>query len=119
MANTHAVYVKTDERGVLTQVGSSAFLTDLDGWTLFDEGAGDRYFHAQGNYLPLPLTDERGVFRYKVENGQIVARADDEMDAEAVFTPENGMDEVRQRLAALEMQLSGYEAAYREGVENA
>lgn len=45
-----------------------------------DSGHGDRYHHAQGNYLPGPLVDERGVYRYALEDGAIVERTQEEMD---------------------------------------
>lgn len=78
----YGVYVKTDAEGRITAINSSAFLPDTDGWTLIDEGDGDRYHHAQGNYLGKPLMDERGVLRYKLEGGKVVERTQAEMDAD-------------------------------------
>lgn len=75
------VLVQTDEAGRVTAINSDAFVSG-DGWTAIDEGEGDRYRHAQNNYLPKPLTDERGVYRYKLVDGLVVQRTQAEMDAD-------------------------------------
>lgn len=62
--NSYIVYVKVDGENRITAVNSSAFLHDTDGWTEIDRGYTRRHHHAQGNYLPKPSMDERGVFRY-------------------------------------------------------
>lgn len=74
------VYAMVDERGRITAINSSEFLTDTADWTKVDEGYGDKYHHAQSNYLDKPLTDERGVHRYKLTDGQITERTAEEMD---------------------------------------
>lgn len=76
------VYSRVDDKGRVLEVGSSAFLRDLDGWIEIDQGAGDRYQHAQANYLPRPLLDERGICRYKLIDGALVERTEAEMDAD-------------------------------------
>ena len=85
--NPYAVLVRTDEQNRITEINSSAFVADANGWTKIDEGWGDKYHHAQGNYLPKPLMDERGVYRYKLENGQAVERTQEEMDADYAARP--------------------------------
>lgn len=80
----YIVYVRADDVGRITAINSSAFLTDATGWTQIDSGYGDRCHHAQGNYLPGPLYDERGIFRYKLVNGRPVERTQEEMDADYV-----------------------------------
>ena len=72
--DTYKVYVKTDENGIITAVNSSAFLTDTTGWTEIDEGTGDRFHHAQSNYLSEGLMDECGVYNYKLADGAPVLR---------------------------------------------
>lgn len=79
------VYVKPDEAGRITAVNSSAFLTDTDGWVKIDHGGGDKFHHAQGNYFPKPIMDERGIYRYKLVDGEAVERTQEEMDAD--YTP--------------------------------
>ena len=78
------VYVKPDEAGRITAINSSAFLTDTDGWVKIDHGEGDAFHHAQGNYFPKPIIDERGIYRYKLVNGRPVERTQEEMDADYV-----------------------------------
>ena len=80
----YIVYVKVDESNRVTSINSSAFLADAIGWTEIDSGYGDKYHHAQGNYLPGPLTDNRGVYRYKLVDGKAVERTQEEMDADYV-----------------------------------
>lgn len=76
------VYVRADDAGRVTAIDSSAFLVDLTGWTQIDEGNGDRYHHAQGNYLPGPLMDAQGRYLYKMAGGAVVARTDAEIAAD-------------------------------------
>jgi hypothetical protein len=76
------VLVRVDSAGRVVAINSSAFVQDTDGWTEIDSGYGDRYHHAQGNYLPGPLMDDRGVYRYKLVDGAVVERTQGEMDAD-------------------------------------
>lgn len=82
--NPYIVYAKLDEENRITSINSSAFLRETDGWTEIDSGYGDKYHHAQGNYLPGPLMDERGIYRYKLADGKAVERTQEEMDADYV-----------------------------------
>lgn len=83
----YSVYVKTDETGRIVAVNSDAFLSSLDGLVKIAEGYGDKYHHAQGNFFSLPLMDENGVFRYKLENGQPIERTEEEMAADVQELP--------------------------------
>lgn len=113
----YQVYVKTDENNRITSVDSSGFLSDLTGWTKIDEGGGDRYYLAQGNYFPNPIMDERGIYRYKLVDDVPVERTQEEMDADHEEPiPQLTAEE---RIKALEDQLAAYEAAYAEGVNEA
>lgn len=87
MIDIYTVYVQTNAEGHITAINSDAFLSDLDDWTLIDAGYGDRYHHAQGNYLDKPLMDERGVYRYKLADGKAVERTQEEMDADYTARP--------------------------------
>ena len=60
----YIVYIKTDDKNRIKGVDSSAFLQNTDGWIEIDQGYTKAYHHAQGNYLPGPLMDERGILRY-------------------------------------------------------
>lgn len=94
------VYIKIDSENRVIAVNSEIFISNNSGWVEIDNGNGDRFTHAQGNYLPMPLTDENGVFRYKFENGGIVERSADEMSAD-IPTPEISIT-LEQRLSATE-----------------
>ena len=110
------VYVRTDENGRIIAVNSSVFLRDTDCWTKIDEGHGDRYHHAQGNYLSKPLMDDRGIYRYKLIDGEAVERTEEEMGADWVEpTPQPDLatqvaelrESNRQLQEALNLLLSG------------
>jgi hypothetical protein len=99
------VLVQTDEAGRVTAINSDAFVSG-DGWTQIDEGEGDRYRHAQNNYLLKPLTDERGVYRYKLVDGLVAQRTQAEMDADfdARPAPEPTAEEKERTLLKAQIQ---------------
>ena len=99
------VLVQIDDVGRVTAINSDAFVSG-DGWTAIDEGVGDRYRHAQNNYLLKPLTDERGVYRYKLVDGLVVQRTQAEMDADfaARPAPEPTEDEKERTLLRAQIQ---------------
>ena len=68
------VYIKTNEQHEITEVGSSIFIEDLEGWIEIDEGSGDKYVHAQNNYFDKPLKDEEGNYNYLYINGKVYER---------------------------------------------
>jgi hypothetical protein len=83
----YTVLIKVDSESRITEIDSSAFLVDTTGWVQIDEGVGDKYHHAQGNYLPAPLYDERFIPRYTyVPDGDPKwrERTQEEMDADYV-----------------------------------
>lgn len=96
----YIVYIKTDNTNRITAIDSSAFLSDITGWTEIDSGFGDKYHHAQGNYFSQPLYDERGICRYKLVDGKPVERTQEEMDAD--YTPTEIKPTTEQRVDALE-----------------
>ena len=108
IASTHVpdyrVYVQTDEQGRITAVNSSAFVGE-DFGTEIDQGYGDKYHHAQGNYFPQPIYTEDGIPRYKLEEGQAVERTEEEIqaDREALSKPEPAptVEELQAKIAAL------------------
>ena len=71
----YGVYVLVVNRGTVININSSAFLENTSGWIKVDEGAGDKYHHAQNNYLEKPLydiTDVGVVYNYKLVDGEVV-----------------------------------------------
>lgn len=83
----YKVYIKTDENGIVTAINSSAFLTDLTGWIEVDEGTGDKYHHAQGNYLPKGLMTDDDIYQYKYTDGELQKRTEEEIQKERDSRP--------------------------------
>lgn len=99
--NTYNVYVITDENGIITAINSSAFLTDTADWTEIDEGEGDKYLHAQNNYLPDRLMDENGIFNYKLTDGKPELRTAEEKAPELKrIAATQEISELKAKLAA-------------------
>lgn len=139
--NPYKVYVSVDPAGRVYAINSSAFIFYTEGWVLIDEGYGDRYHHAQNNYLPGQLMDMRGILRYMATpvaewpereavhrfeyegvEWAIYERSQEEMDADYT-PPEDNPDtddgDLAAQVAALQKQvdeqaaqLAAYEAAY-------
>ncbi len=108
----YEVYVQTDDANRIIAINSDAFLSDTEGWVRIDEGDGDRYHHAQGNYFDKPIMDERGIYRYKLVDGKPVERTQEEMDADyappvPVPTAEERMVEIESALIELAAMLGG------------
>lgn len=82
---TYQVYARIDDAGRVLAINSSAFLHNTAGWTMIDRGHGDRFHHAQANYLPLPIFDENGHANWRLEDGRPVERNQEEKDAD--YTP--------------------------------
>ena len=78
MKETIKVYVKINENNIITDINSSIFLNNVEGYIQIDEGSGDKYAHAQGNYLEKSLVDESGRFNYKFEDGKILELTEEE-----------------------------------------
>ena len=76
------VFIKTDSKNRITAVNSEIFISDFSGWVEIDSGDGDKFAHAQGNYLPKSVIDDNGIFRYKYVDGAIYERSADEMAAD-------------------------------------
>lgn len=110
--NKHTVLIKLDGKNRITDINSSAFLLDTTGWTQIDEGTGDRFHHAQGNYFPAPLYDERGIPRYTyVPDGlpRWRERTKEEMDAD--YVPPELVTPLEDRVGAVEIKTGDLEEA--------
>ena len=78
----YEVYAKIDEKNSIIAINSSAFLDDISGWIKIDEGLGDKYHHAQGNYFDKSIYTADGVPRYKLVDGKAVERSEEEIEAD-------------------------------------
>ena len=79
------VYTKLDNHNVITEINSSIFLDNVEDYICIDEGNGDKYAHAQGNYLEKPLIDFQGRYNYKYINNNIIELTEEEK--EKLFPP--------------------------------
>jgi hypothetical protein len=68
------VYIKVNEFNEIVDILSSVFLKNNTGWIMIDEGYGDKYAHAQSQYLDNSLTDMEGSYIYKFINGNIIQK---------------------------------------------
>ena len=108
----YQVYVFVDSENRIVDVNSSAFLPDTTDWIQIDEGAGDRYHHAQGNYFPKPKYDKRGIPRYSYvpnEDPKWRERTPEEMDAD--YVPPEPVTPLEDRVGAVEIKTGDLEEA--------
>lgn len=106
----YIVYAKLNDSGYIIAVNSSAFVADTSGWVQIDQGHGDKYHHAQGNYFPLPIITDGGAYRYKLVDGvPAECTAEEIAQQEAMIQPPPKPVSVWDEMAA----------AYREGVQSA
>ena len=80
--NPYIVYVKINCHEYITEINSSAFLSDLNNWIEIDQGYSDKYHHAQNNYLSNSLITENGAFRYKLINNKVFECTAEEIAAQ-------------------------------------
>ena len=83
----YKVFAKIDTNGCIIGINSDAFLQDTNAWTQIDEGEGDKYHHAQGNYLSGPLATLEGIPRYKLDRGKVWERTAAEIQADIDAIP--------------------------------
>lgn len=75
------VYIKINEQNIITDINSSIFLNNVEGYIQIDEGSGDKYAHAQGNYLDKCLVDESGRYNYKYVDNKVVELTEEEKES--------------------------------------
>nr|DAI35810.1 MAG TPA: hypothetical protein [Bacteriophage sp.] len=79
MENEYKVYVSLSN-GYITSINSEIFLSqeEIQTMTEIDKGQGDKYAHAQSQYLEKELVDEQGRYNYKFLEGKVVEVAEEE-----------------------------------------
>lgn len=75
------VYIKIDENKVIKRIESeiSSPYIDFSDWIMIDEGYGDKYALAQGNYLEKGIIDEKSRHNYKYDD-KLVELTEEEKD---------------------------------------
>lgn len=76
------VYIKIDQNKCITDIISNLTLKDPTGYIEIDEGFGDKYCLAQGNYFPQEksLIDGQGRYNYKLIDKKVIELTDDEKE---------------------------------------
>lgn len=79
MNNEYKVYVSLSN-GYITSINSEIFLSqdEIQTMTEIDKGRGDKYAHAQSQYLDKELVDKYGRYNYKFVEGKVVEVAEEE-----------------------------------------
>lgn len=73
MEDKAEVYIKINENNEIIEINSNLFIESTEGYIKIDEGYGDKFAHAQGNYLDEPLMNlETMKYNYKYEDEKIV-----------------------------------------------
>ena len=106
-------YIQTDAEGrILRCEGEYTLPSDLDGWTLIEEGTPcDRLNLAQSHYFDGGLYTVDGIPRYKWDGSAAVLRTDEEMEADRAAIPgPKPSKTVEDRLTALEAEAERAEA---------
>lgn len=109
----YKVYIKLDSDNNITFINSELFLSQEEkaNMTLIDEGEGDKYAHAQSQYLEKGLIDEHGRYNYKYVEGKVVEVAEGDkptIEEKAVPTEQQKINaQLMLQIAQLKAQLNG------------
>lgn len=113
MNNEYKVYVSLQD-GYITSINSDIFLSEeeIQTMTEIDKGQGDKYAHAQSQYLEKELVDKHGRYNYKYVEGKVieVAEADKPTieEPKAVPTEQDKINaQLMLQIAQLKAQLNG------------
>lgn len=108
------VYINKDSENNITSINSSIFLSEeeMDSMTEIDQGQGDKYAHAQSQYLEKGLVDEQGRYNYKFVDGKVVEVAEADKptieEPKAVPTEQEKINaQLMLQIAQLKAQLNG------------
>ena len=109
MENEYKVYVSLSN-GYITSINSDIFLSQEEIQTMaeIDKGQGDKYAHAQSQYLEKGLVDEQGRYNYKFVDGKVVEL--EEIDKPAIVEPKQEPTEQEKINAQLMLQIAQLQA---------
>jgi hypothetical protein len=109
----YKVYVKLNDDKCITSINSEIFLSEeeIQAMTEIDQGQGDKYVHAQSQYLEKGLIDEHGRYNYKYVEGKAVEVAEGDkptIEEKAVPTEQQKINaQLMLQIAQLKVQLNG------------
>lgn len=106
----YKVYAKLNNDKCITSINSEIFLSEeeIQGMINIDEGEGDKYVHAQSQYLEKSLYDELGRYNYKYVDGAVVEIAEE--DKPTPTTPKKEPTEQEKINAQLMLQIAQLKA---------
>jgi hypothetical protein len=111
--NEYKVYASLQD-GYITSINSDIFLSEeeIQTMTEIDQGQGDKYAHAQNQYLEKGLVDEYGRYNYKFVEGKVVEVAEADKptieEPKAVPTEQEKINaQLMLQIAQLKAQLNG------------
>lgn len=109
MENEYKVYVSLSN-GYITSINSDIFLSQEEIQTMaeIDKGQGDKYAHAQSQYLGKELVDEHGRYNYKFVDGKVVEL--EEIDKPAIVESRQEPTEQEKINAQLMLQIAQLKA---------
>lgn len=109
----YKVYVSLSDR-YITSINSEIFLSqeEMSTMTEIDQGQGDKYAHAQSQYLEKELVDEHGRYNYKYVEGKVIEVAEAEKptieEPKAVPTEQDKINaQLMLQIAQLKAQMNG------------
>lgn len=107
--NEYKVYVSLSN-GYITSINSEIFLSEeeIQTMTEIDQGQGDKYAHAQSQYLEKGLIDDHGRYNYKFVEGKVVEVA--EADKPTIEEPKSEPTEQDKINAQLMLQIAQLKA---------
>lgn len=110
----YKVYVKLNEDKCIASINSEIFLSneEMQSMTNIDEGEGDKYAHAQSQYLEKGLIDKYGRYNYKFVEGKLVEVAEGDKptieEPKAVPTEQQKINaQLMLQIAQLKAQVNG------------
>ena len=113
MNDEYKVYVSLQD-GYITSINSEIFLSqeEIQKMTEIDQGQGDKYAHAQSQYLEKELVDEKGRYNYKFVENKVVEVAEKDKptieEPKAVPTEQEKINaQLMLQIAQLKAQLNG------------
>lgn len=113
MENEYKVYVSLSD-GYITSINSEIFLSqdEIQTMTEIDKGQGDKYAHAQSQYLEKELVDEHGRYNYKLVESKVIEVAEAEKptieEPKAVPTEQEKINaQLMLQIAQLKAQVNG------------
>lgn len=106
----YKVYIELNEDKCITSINSEIFLSneEMQAMKNIDEGEGDKYVHAQSQYLENGLIDKYGRYNYKYVEGKVVEVA--EGDKPTIEEPKAVPTEQQKINAQLMLQIAQLKA---------